>query len=255
MAEDPFFVSVIIPVYNADRFLLEAVESVRQQVYKPMEIIIVDDGSTDDSAEFIRNLGDDIHYLYQEHRGPSAARNQGLAMARGNVIAFLDADDIWPQGRLQLQLERLLQDPNLEVVMGRTQYFGLLSAHRRKIRFEGPDNTAIIMSLGSAVIRISTFEKVGNFDESLPNQEDLDWFLRAREKGVLMLILKHITLQYRMHEGNYSRTQSSEQGLMRVLKKSVIRRKSNPQQVQLPNFYDFDEGRIQRHTTDNGVGE
>jgi glycosyltransferase involved in cell wall biosynthesis len=176
-------------------------------------------------------------------------------MARGNVIAFLDADDIWPQGRLQSQLERLLQDPNLEVVMGRTQYVGLLSAHRGKIRFEGPDNTAIIMHLGSAVIRKSTLEKVGNFDESLPSYEDLDWFLRAREKGVSMLILKHITLQYRMHEGNYSRTQSSEQGLMRVLKKSVIRRKSNPQQVQLPNFYDFDEGRIQRHTTDNGVGE
>ena len=255
MAEDPFFVSVIIPVYNAERFLLEAVESVRRQDYQPMEVIVVDDGSTDSSAALISNFGDDIRFFSHEHQGPSAARNQGLAMARGNVIAFLDADDIWPQGRLHLQIKRLQHDPNLEVVLGRTQYFGLLSAHRGKIRFEGPDNTAIIMSLGSAVIRKSTFEKVGNLDESLPNYEDLDWFLRAREKGVSTLILKHITLKYRMHEGNYSRTQSSEQGLMRVLKKSVIRRKSNPTQVQLPNFYDFDEGRIQSHSTDNGVGE
>ena len=255
MAVDPFFVSVIIPVYNAERFLLEAVESVRRQGYQPMEIIIVDDGSTDSSASLISNLGDDIRFFSQEQQGPSAARNQGLAMARGDLIAFLDADDIWPQGRLHLQLERLQQDPSLEVVMGRTQYFGLLSAHRRKIRFEGPDNTAIIMHLGSALIRKLTFEKVGNFDESLSSFEDLDWFMRAREKGVSMLILKHITLQYRMHERNYSRTQSSEGGLIRVLKKSVIRRKLNPLQVQLPNFYDFDEGRMQRYSTENEGGE
>lgn len=255
MAVDPFFVSVIIPVYNAERFLLEAVESIQRQDYQPMEIIIVDDGSTDSSASLISTLGDDIRYISQENQGPSAARNQGLSMAHGNVTAFLDADDIWPQGRLHMQLERLQQDPNLEVVLGRTQYVGLLSAHRGKIRFEGPDNTAIIMHLGSALIRKSTFEKVGNFDESLPCYEDLDWFLRAREKGVSMLILKHITLQYRMHDGNYSRTQSSEQGLMRVLKKSVIRRKSNPQPVRLPNFYDYDEGRMQSSSTDNGDGE
>jgi len=255
MAVDPFFVSVIIPVYNAERFLLEAVESVRRQDYQPMEIIIVDDESTDSSAALISNLGDDIRFFSQEHQGPSIARNQGLTMARGNVIAFLDADDIWPLGRLRLQITRLQEDPNLEVVMGRTQYFGLLSVLRVKIRFEGPDNTAIIMSLGSALIRKSTFEKVGDLDESLPSHEDLDWFLRAREKGVSMLILKQITLQYRMHEGNYSLTQSSVHGMMRVLKKSVIRRKSNPLHVQLPNFYDFDEGRMHLHSTDNEVGE
>ena len=254
MAVDPFFVSVIIPVYNAKRFLLEAVESVRQQDYQPMEIIIVDDGSTDSSAALINNLGDDIRFFSQEHQGPSAARNQGLAMARGDVIAFLDADDLWPRGRLHLQLERLLQDPNLEVVMGRTQYFGLLSVLRGKIQFEGTDNTAIVMHLGSALFRKSTFEKVGNFDESLPNYEDLDWFLRAREKGVSMLILKIITQRYRMHEGNYSRTQSSVQGMMRVLKKSVIRRKSNPQQAQLPKFHDFDEARMPFQPTGKGFG-
>src|SRR5579871_1893267 len=100
--------SVIIPVYNAEAFLAQAVESVRRQTVKPLEIIVVDDGSTDNSAQVAARL--DVHYIYQPNRGPAAARNRALTAARGQFIAFLDADDLWPDNKLAMQTEILTQD-------------------------------------------------------------------------------------------------------------------------------------------------
>jgi glycosyltransferase involved in cell wall biosynthesis len=235
-------VSVIIPVYNGERFLAEAVESIRQQDYHSLEIIVVDDGSTDGSAAIAKSLGEDIRYFYQEHAGPSAARNLGLRQARGSLIAFLDADDLWPENKLRNQIQRLSQDPDLEVISGRVQYFGLESPVIRRMHFEGLDQTVINFSLGSAVFRKPVFEKVGDFDESLTSWEELDWFMRAKELNVRIKILKLITLKYRQHEHNYSQTQSSEHGMMVVMQKSIARRRcSKIPDAGLACFSDFDE--------------
>jgi glycosyltransferase involved in cell wall biosynthesis len=235
-------VSVILPLYNGQRYLREAVESVRLQEYPSLEIIVVDDGSTDGSASLVDELGEDLLYLYQSHRGPSAARNTGLGVAGGELVAFIDADDLWPPGKLDLQVERLLNEPELVVVSGRVQYFGLDSGVVRRMRFEGPDQTVINVNLGSAVFRRSVFERVGGFDESLFNWEDLDWFLRAKEMGVRIKILRQITLRYRMHEHNYSQTVSSEHGMMVVLAKSAARRrKMKIRPGSIPLLSDFDE--------------
>ncbi len=115
-------VSVIIPAYNAAQFLREAVASVRAQGYSPIEIVIVDDGSTDNTAETIRSLGEGIRYVRQANAGPAAARNRGLAEARGEWVAFLDGDDLWPADKLRVQAARLEADPSLDVVLGRVQY-------------------------------------------------------------------------------------------------------------------------------------
>ena len=102
-------VSVIVPVYNGEDFLVDALASIRQQDYCPLEIVIVNDGSTDGTVELAATLGQDINWIQQQNNGPSAARNAGLATARGEFIAFLDADDLWPPGKLQAQVELLLQ--------------------------------------------------------------------------------------------------------------------------------------------------
>jgi len=115
-------VSVIIPVYNGETFVDEAIDSVIHQKYEPLEIIIVDDGSTDRTAEVIRGYGEKVQYRYQSNTGPAAARNSGLRVASGDVMAFIDADDLWPEGKLALQINRLQQEPTLEVVLGRVQY-------------------------------------------------------------------------------------------------------------------------------------
>jgi glycosyltransferase involved in cell wall biosynthesis len=245
-------VSVVIPAYNCERFIAEAVESVRRQEYEPNEIIIIDDGSTDGTSSCVKGLGGDIRYVYQANKGPAAARNRGITMSRGEVIAFLDADDYWPANKLKIQIERMNKNPEIEVVLGRIKCTGLLTEEDRKIRFESADNTMISICLGSGVFRKSVFEKVGLFDESLRHYEDHDWFLRAREKGISMIILRDITLYYRRNEYSMSRRKNrNDPTMIQILKKSLDRRRQQEKgPVELSSdFFDFDEVKTSRKNT------
>ncbi|MBS1114182.1 MAG: glycosyltransferase [Nitrospirae bacterium] len=245
------FVSVIIPAYNCERFIAEAVESVRRQDHRPIEIIVVDDGSTDGTSAHVKNLGKDIRYVHQSNRGPAAARNRGIEMAKGEVFTFLDADDYWPENKLEIQLAHLRKYPRIEVVLGRIQFTGSLTEADMKIRFEGPDNTMVNINLGSGIFKRAVFEKVGIFDESLRHFEDHDWFLRAREKDVSMVILENITLYYRRHENSMSSRKSEDDPTMiQILKKSLDRRRQDNKGLAelLPRFFDFDDRKgTQKH--------
>ena len=245
------FVSVIIPAYNCERFIAEAVESVRRQDHRPIEIIVVDDGSTDGTSAHVKNLGKDIRYVHQSNRGPAAARNRGIEMAKGEVFAFLDADDYWPENKLEIQLAHLRKYPRIEVVLGRIQFTGSLTEADMKIRFDGPDNTMVNINLGSGIFKRAVFEKVGIFDESLRHFEDHDWFLRAREKDVSMVILENITLYYRRHENSMSSRKSEDDPTMiQILKKSLDRRRQDNKGLAelLPRFFDFDDRKgTQKH--------
>ncbi len=219
-------VSVIIPAYNAAQFLREAVASVRAQGYSPIEIVIVDDGSTDDTAETIRSLGEGIRYVRQANAGPAAARNRGLAEARGEWVAFLDGDDLWPADKLRVQAARLEADPSLDVVLGRVQYRHEPGVKRSDIRYEGPDDTLVNVHLGSGLYRRRAFDRVGLFNPALRLSEDHDWFLRARELGVRITILDAVTLLYRLHGKNMTRTEATgDYNLLKVLKASLDRRR------------------------------
>lgn len=123
MTEASRLVSVIIPVYNGEAFLAEAVESIQRQNCHSLEIIIVDDGSTDSTGSVVASLQADVRYVYQPNNsGPAAARNRGLQMAQGNVIGFLDADDdLWPDNKLAVQLACLAAQPRTEIVLGYVQ--------------------------------------------------------------------------------------------------------------------------------------
>ena len=251
-------VSVIIPAYNCERFIPEAVASVRKQEYEPMEIIIIDDGSTDGTSLCVKGLGKDIRYVRQGNRGPASARNRGIGMAGGDVIAFLDADDYWPADKFKIQMAYMDRNPDVDVVLGRICLTGLLTRDDRRMRFEGADNTMININLGSGVFRKSVFERVGLFDESLRHHEDHDWFLRAREKDVSIVILKDITLYYRRSQNSLSRrSNKNEPGMIRILKKSLDRRRKESEgPVELPcDFFDFDEGKTSRKNVRPGRKE
>src|SRR5687768_9695612 len=116
-------VSVIVPVHQGERYLGEAVESVLAQTYAPIELIVVDDGSTDRSADIARGFGPVVRYVYQVNAGQSAARNHGVRLARGPLLAFLDDDDSWSPGKLALQVAALASDPCLEAVFGHVRQF------------------------------------------------------------------------------------------------------------------------------------
>lgn len=226
MESKQFFVSVIIPVYNEEAFLAEAVESIQRQAYEPLEIIVVDDGSTDSTAQIAASFKGDVHYVFQTNSGPAAARNRGLRIAHGNVISFLDADDLWSENKLELQLARLADDPPVEIVLGYTQFIRISQTENGEPKFEKHPESWPAPSLGSAVIRSSAFGKVGFFDQTLPFNDDVDWFLRAKELGISIALHQEVTQFYRRHERNITNQRELNQSyFIKAIKKSLDRRR------------------------------
>jgi glycosyltransferase involved in cell wall biosynthesis len=228
---DPL-VSVIIPVFNGERFLRDAVQSVREAVhvldqrYSSVEIIIVDDGSTDGTATVARSFPETVRYLHQTNQGPAAARNRGIEQAQGTLLAFADADDLWPADKLALQLPFLMTDPAIEIVMGRIQQVLLSRTVDGQSQTNDFGEPAFSVNLGSAVIRKSVFARVGLFDETMRYSEDVDWFMRAREAGAAITTIDAVTLLYRQHEENMTRGKStSELNVLKALKRSLDRRR------------------------------
>jgi glycosyltransferase involved in cell wall biosynthesis len=227
MGEPNPLISVIIPAYNAARFLPDAVASIRRQQYAPLEILIVDDGSEDECERVATELGESVRYVRQQRAGPAAARNRGLELARGEFIGFLDADDEWPEQKLSIQLARLLAQPELDVVLGRVRYAALEGGEIPDLQYEGPEPILSNVHLGSGLYRRRAFDRVGGFDPSLQYSEDVDWFLRARELNLHVIILRPVTLIYRLHGGNMTANRErADRFLPLALKRSIERRRT-----------------------------
>lgn len=223
---DTRLVSVVIPVYNGEPYLAEAIESVFNQDYRPLEMIVVNDGSTDNTEAVAKRYDKDITYVRQERRGPAAARNKGLHISRGEIIGFLDADDLWSEDKLSLQLACLAGNPSLEIVLGLSQRMKSKTAEKTKPNFEAWYDPFVAPSLGAAVFKRTVFDRIGLLDETLHFGEDVDWFMRARERGISMMIIEQVTHFYRIHESNMTlQAATRDSYLMRALKKSLDRRR------------------------------
>jgi glycosyltransferase involved in cell wall biosynthesis len=220
-------ISVVIPVYNAAVSLPAAVASIRQQGYPSIEIVIVDDGSAESAEPVALGLGPGIVFHRQPNAGPAAARNRGLSLARGEWITFLDADDLWPANKLAIQAPWLIEDPALDVVLGRIQYVSLEGADEIKIQLSPEDQSISHVHLGSMLARRRAFDTIGGFDEGMRYSEDQDWFLRAREANLRMIILDAVTLHYQLHADNMTRQKSMhELRILEALHKSMKRRRA-----------------------------
>ncbi len=211
-------VSVILPVFNGERFLEEAIRSVYAQDTDPIELLVIDDGSTDSSSEIVRTVAPDARVIEQENAGPAAARNRGLSEASGEYLAFIDADDLWTPNKLSRQLRLLTDDEAVDMTLGLT-------------RCVLPDGTLteprLFMQLGCGLYRRRAFQHIGGFDSALRFSEDLDWFTRAREAGMQLKITKDVTLHYRLHENNLTRgTDVYELGYLQLVKRSLDRRRA-----------------------------
>ncbi len=196
-----FSVSVIIPAYNRDVLLADAIDSVLQQCHHPLEIIVVDDGSTDNTAAVASRYGEAVRYVYQPNAGPAAARNQGIRIAQGDVIGFLDSDDVWVPDTLSPQLAYLAEHPMVEAVIGTLQLMQCVSFEADKPLFEISDQARWNTNLGSLLCHAAVFQKVGMFNEQLRYYEDVDWFLRAEEIGIHLVCLPTLVLHHRLHPG------------------------------------------------------
>jgi glycosyltransferase involved in cell wall biosynthesis len=186
-------VSVVIPTYNRRQFIGEAVASVLQQGFDDIEIIVVDDGSTDDTAEVLASFGAAIRSIYQENKGVSAARNRGVMESRGTFLAFLDSDDLWTAGKLDAQIGHM-SDGRLSFAGVEWFVDGLqqrVSPASLGVRWPQIDRVGRVIDpvldvaegrylhLGTLLCRRADFLVVGLFDETLSMGEDEDWFSRA----------------------------------------------------------------------------
>jgi glycosyltransferase involved in cell wall biosynthesis len=214
--------SVIIPVYNGAEFLAAAVASVRAQVYSPLEVIIVDDGSTDRTAQVVQALGADLRYVYQSNQGPATARNRGLALARGQLITFLDADDLWPAHKLAQQVAVCNADSSIDVVWGTTQIVPYCAAETAP-----PLAPTWRPLLGSMVCRREIFAQIGRFEPTLRFGEDIDWLMRAQEQQLNLRKVPVPALIYRLRPGSmtYDKT-LNEVGWFDNLRRGLHRRRA-----------------------------
>lgn len=188
-------VSVVIPVYNAEAFVAEALDSVFAQDYEPYEVIAVDDGSSDSSAAIVRSYPE-VRFFQQENRGASAARNVGVTAASGEFVAFVDADDVVPPNKLSLQVGYLLEHPDIVCVLGRQRWMTLPDGLVADVVWGDPDGIPIM----SMVMRTSVLRDVGEYDEDKGG--DLDMLVRLRERGLEFVVLPDIVLDRRYHGGN-----------------------------------------------------
>ncbi len=232
-------VSVIIPVYNGELYLAEAIESILIQSYTPIEIIVVDDGSTDDTKRIVSRFRH-VKYIYQTNKGPPSARNTGLSKSQGHVISFLDSDDLWSENKLEIQLSLLDDNPSIDIVWGQLQWVRLSESNDGTQRLTPMSDPLWAPQLGTILLRRSVFDKVGLFDETQLYCDDVDWFMRAKELGLAVLTHNDITYFYRRHNQNITNQRMLDQHyLIKTIKNSLNRRRNNGSGIitSLPEFF------------------
>jgi len=194
-------ISCIIPAWNAVRFLAESVESVQAQSWPVDEIIVVDDGSTDDTAQVAASLPG-VTLIRQENAGACAARNAGIAVAKGDFVAFNDADDLWLPNKIALQMAAFEADPDLDLCFGMLEHRDIRPAAPELPKLRLPQGIVPGKLPGNALIKASVFKRIGLFESHINTTAEQRWLLRAREAGLKDVLLPELTAIRRVHGDN-----------------------------------------------------
>jgi glycosyltransferase involved in cell wall biosynthesis len=221
-------VSVIIPVYNSELYLEESIRSVLAQTYQPLEILIINDGSTDGSESVARKFTQQTIYLYQSNQGAAAARNRGIKKSSGEFLAFLDADDLWESDKIAKQMDILEQEANLDMVFGNV--FQFISEDTKSVsraRLDEADQILPGYVPGTILIRKKAFLKVGLFSTAWKVGEFIDWYLKAMETGLNPVMLPDIVMRRRIHSSNLGiRLKDMRNDYVKIVKASLDRRRN-----------------------------
>ena len=215
-------------MFNGERYLTEALDSVFVQTLRPTQIIVVDDGSTDGTADLVSALPNEIEKVRQENQGPASARNAGLMRAKGQFVTFLDADDIWHREKCERQVAKFEAHPELDICVSHSQNFWVSELADEEVSLRhSPAAQPQIGATGATMMRRSLFDRVGYFDAANTHRDYLDWMIRIREQGTIVEIMPDILLFRRMHQDNLSRGRAStdHDDMFRVIKASLQRRR------------------------------
>ena len=208
-------ISVIIPTYNRSQYICEAIDGALEQTYKNIEIIVVDDGSTDSTKDVLTKYGSNVKYIYQNNAGPSVARNSGIKQSKGELLAFLDSDDIWLPQKLEKQLELIQQSPNIGLVSCGSYDIdssgNIISKPIIRRNYENMDiliKTLILRNVvgGGSIplVRRECFDKLGLFSEDIIICEDRDMWIRIA-KNYKIKFIEEPLIKYRIHGTNLNK--------------------------------------------------
>jgi glycosyltransferase involved in cell wall biosynthesis len=218
-------VSVIIAVKNGERFLASALNSVLEQDYRPIEMIVVDGQSTDKTAQIAQSFAQ-VRYIQQVNKGVSDAYNVGIDAAKGELVAFLSHDDLWTPDKLSVQVNYLIDHPKVQYTIAKVKFF-LEPGHSPPSGFrkELLENDHIGRIMETLVVRKSLFDVIGKFRTDLTTAEDVDWYARANDQGIPMAIVPKVLLHKRVHDANLSLyTLENNRNLLKALRKSIKRK-------------------------------
>ena len=232
-------ISCIVPTYNAERYLAQTIDSILAQTLPPDELIIIDDGSSDGTADIIKSYNDKIRYVYQDNQGPAASRNLGVQMGGAEFVSFLDQDDLWHAEKLQQQMACFDEDSDLDLCITHVQLFWSddLQHEQNFYRDLPRGNTVPGYATTTLLTRRQTFEQVGQLNTDLWFSDATDWFMRAEEMGLKLHVLPDALVYHRMHKQNLTRRRrdDSRNEFVDVVKAMLDRRRTARQQVPTPS--------------------
>jgi len=221
-------ISVIMPVYNSEKYVAEAIQGVLDQTHKNIELICINDGSTDGSIDILKSFGDKLILIdNNENGGIGKARNLGIDKSSGEFIAFMDSDDIWKFTKLEAQILHFKNNPNIDICFTYMKCFVSpeLSDEIKKIRHCPPDPIPGNLAC-SALIRTASFYKVGLFNEKWKMGEFIDWFAKAKEMNLRYEVISDVCLFRRIHNTNTGVTRrESRNDYIKIIRESLKRRK------------------------------
>jgi glycosyltransferase involved in cell wall biosynthesis len=225
----PVLISCIVLVYNGEGYLNQALESIFDQTYQTLEVVVVNDGSTDGTAQVLARYKNRLVYLEQTDKGPAASRNLGVSASRGEFVAFLDQDDLWHPEKLARQMSRFEARPELDLCIAHAQMFWVPELQDEAARLHSQRRVHVVpgYTTGALLTRRTFFDAVGGFDASLWFGDATEWFLRVAHRRAVLEVLPDVLLYHRMHPANLTRRRisASRDEFLRIVKRSLDHRR------------------------------